>query len=119
MKDDNSIQKAYIEASIIHGEASQKGNSIRANRAYKKLTKIYRLLEEDKDLANTILEALFQYENNSVQCWAAAHALGLNIFINKALEILEKISEQKGTSAIGLNAKYTIIEWNKKGYLHF
>jgi len=112
-------KEKYINASIAHGLASDVGNSRIANREYYKLSRIYHELEKDKEVANDFYEELLQFPNYLVQIWVAAHLLGMNLNVDMALKMLDRISKMENIGIIRFTAEMTIKEWKKNGYLIF
>lgn len=119
MKSTNTLLEAYISAAVTHGEATLEGDHKTANKQYATLTKFYRKLEKDRPFAETFLEKLFHHTDASVRTWAAAHALGLNLRTEEALEILQAIAEDHSLGVARLDAEMTLKEWMKKGRLKF
>ena len=119
MADQSLLVKKYVDAAIAHGEASKIGDYKIANREYDKLTRIYRKLEKDRTLAIAIIHELFQNPNYLVLGWASAHAIGLNISIDKAEKTLGEISKRTDIGIVRLTAEMTLKEWKKKGKLTF
>jgi HEAT repeats len=115
----NRLLQDYIDAAILHGEASARGNYKVANKQYTNLTRIYKRFEKDKITANNLLGELLQHENTSVRIWAAAHALGLKIETEKAVKTLEEASRDNSVGILRLNAEMTLKEWNERGTLSF
>jgi uncharacterized protein YaaN involved in tellurite resistance len=119
MKNTNTLLEKYISAAVTHGEATLEGDGKTANKQYATLTKFYRKLEKDQSFAEVFLEELFHHTNASVRTWAAAHALGLNLRTDKALEILQAVSEDRNIGVVRLDAEMILREWMKKGRLKF
>ena len=119
MKNQSSLIQKYINAAIANGEAVKVGNHRVANREYAKLTRIYRKLEKDHSLANTIINELLQNPNHLVFGWASAHALGLNISVDKAEKLLDEITKMSGIGILRLDAEMTLKEWRRKRKLTF
>lgn len=117
MRQDN-ILKTYIEASIIHGKATNEGKHREANKQYSKLSKIYKTLKNDSVLAESILTELLNHENLFVKAWAAAHALTLDINVKLAESILLDISCMDDIGILQLDAEMTLKQW-KDGNLKF
>ena len=114
-----SLMQAYIDSATIHGEATLGGDYKRANRAAKNLIKIYKIMEQDHQLAAQMLEVLMSCQNINVRVYSSAHALGLCIYIDKATTILEEISSQKDSGIFGSDADMTLTAYKNKGYLKF
>jgi hypothetical protein len=119
MKNTDILLEEYITVAVTHGRATIDGDHETANKQYTTLTKLYRKLENDYSFAETFLEELFNHTNASVKTWAAAHALGLNLKEDEALEILKTISEDRSIGIVRLDAEMILKEWVKKGRLRF
>ena len=117
--DNEDLIRRYIKSAVLHGEATYKGDYKIANSEAKQLTKIYRIMEQDIDLANVMLNHCLVDKDVSVKTWASAHALGLNIRINEAESVLKKVSVQKDIGILGFNAEMTLKAWKEQGYLRF
>lgn len=119
MKNINTLFEEYTQAALEHGKALASGDHKITNKAYAKLTRIYKKLEKDHVFAETILNDLLQHDNYLVRICAAAHALGLNISVDNAQNILDEISKRTDIGIIRLEAEMTLKEWRKKGELKF
>jgi hypothetical protein len=118
-KDVDTLMRAYIENATIHGEATLDGDFKRGNRAAKNLIKIYKIMEQDHQLAAQMLEVLMSDPNINVRIYSSAHALGLSIYIDKATITLEEISSQNDSEIFGSDADMTLTTYKNKGYLKF
>lgn len=118
MNNSSEIIKKYKEKAIMQMKWSTDGNSVKANKCYRELKKIYILFEENVELKNKCLPILLDDKNPSVSCWAAAHCLGLNVFIEKAIDILQIVANSD-CGANSTSAEYTLLEYREKGHLVF
>lgn len=119
MKSDIQIFEKYVECSIEHRSSIKNGDHRNANKAYKKLSKLYKYFVENRSLAEETLLCLMRYFDPNVQIWAAAHALGLLIDIENAEKTLMNISQTFSNELLGLSAEMTLREWKTKGKLVF
>lgn len=115
----NVLINEYIENATIQGEATLDGDYKRGNKAVKKLTKIYKLMEQDDQLAIQILEVLFKDENINIRLCASAHAIGLKLNISQAIALLEEISANSNAGILGFDAEMSLKTYYKQGYLKF
>ncbi|MBN2239136.1 MAG: DUF2019 domain-containing protein [Dehalococcoidales bacterium] len=106
----------FIEYAIQHRDGTTEGNSGKANRAYKKLVGLYKQLEQDDLFADTILPVLLKHHDIKVSSLAAACCLGLNIYVNEAVNLLETV-KNSNTTMISFSAKMTLEVWREQGYL--
>ena len=113
----NNLKEKYITAAIIHRTESKNGGYKEVNKQYDVLTRIYRHMEKDGELAVVMISELLKHPNDDVSSWAAAHALGLKIFVDEAEKVLERISRKK--DLVSLNAEMTLKVWRERGYLKF
>jgi hypothetical protein len=113
------IVQEYIECAIIQGEATLIGDYKIGNKAAKKLIKIYKLMEKNDFLANSMLDVLLNDDHINVKICASAHALGLGIKTNEAIAILKEVSAADNRGILGFNAEMCLATYNKKGYLKF
>lgn len=112
----DDIKQTYINAAILHREASYNGKHKIANKQYKILKNIYEQIEK-KIVSKNLLIDLLKHDNLSVRSWAAAHMLGMNYETTKAEEELIKITSMPGM--IGFSAEMTLKVWKQQGYLKF
>jgi len=117
MKDIKDLIEEYRKAAILHGEATEEGDYKLANKQHSKLTKIYKILEKDNELQEKVLGQLLKDENIYISSWAAAHCLGLNIYVDEAVNVLKEISKRKGF--VGFNAEMILRIWKEKAKLKF
>jgi hypothetical protein len=115
----DALIKEYIDCAIIQGEATLDGDYKRGNKAAKKLTKMYKRMEQNDILAIHMLDVLFKDDYINVKIYASVHALGLNIKISEAIAILKEISIADNRGILGFNAEMALKIYNKQGYLKF
>ena len=119
MKNSDDFIKKYTDVAIEHGNALMNGDHRVANKAYAKLTRLYKELEQDHLFAEHILRKLLQNDDDLVQVCAAAHALGLGLLLEDAQQTLVDVSNTDGIGIIQFEAEMTLKEWRKKGKLNF
>ena len=119
MKDRKKIIEEYKESAVLHWNASYKGDYRTANKNYAKLTKIFKMLLNSQELREETLPQLLHVSDYCVQAWAAAHCLGLGVYQDEAISILENISEMHASEAPSFEAKMTLKVWKEKGILTF
>lgn len=117
-KNDIFLQK-YIEYSEAHRKFIQDGDYRKANNAYKKLTRLYRKLEKDREMAEPLLGILCGHADPAIKLWAAAHSIGLNFQVDVAVKILEDIAQDDKNGLLGFSADKTLKVWKKNGVLIF
>jgi hypothetical protein len=100
-----AVINQYIETCDILRETMPEGDYKRGNREWNKVVKIFKILEENTELANNTLPLLFDDENVATRSKAATHCIALNIRVNEAKEILEEISRDKKMEYLDLKLK--------------
>lgn len=120
-EDTDILSARYKDLAMQQRNASRVGDYKQANKAYDKLKKIYDKLQEqgNEALAEKILTTYLKSGDIGVRLWAAAHCLGLNIYIEEAEKTLEEISKMKGIGIERHDAEMTLKVWKEKGYLRF
>ncbi len=108
----------YFNYSKQHRDGISEGHSQKTNRAYGKLTKLYRELQKNTDFANQVLPILLSSNDEKVSSWSAAHCLGLNLFVEEAEKLLEDISLMQ-LPMLSFSAKMTLSVWREQGFLRF
>ncbi len=121
---DNQIQirnfvAQYRELAIQHRDGTREGRQRKTNQAYDKLTKLFRMLQNDDSLAENTLPILLCDDDVKVRTLAAAHSLGLKKYVSEAQNILEETARIKELGLLSFNAKMTMEVWKKQGYLRF
>jgi hypothetical protein len=107
----------YIETCDILKETTLTGDYKRGNREGKNVVRIFKILENNTELANNTLPQLFNNANVATRSKAAAHCIALNIRVNEAEEVLDEISRDKGYGIFRFNAEMTLKVWREDGYL--
>ena len=115
----NNFIEDYREYAVMHWKASHEGDYKTANKNYAKLTEFFELLQNSRELREETLPQLLNDSNYSVQAWVAAHCLGLKIYQDQAISILEYISEMSSREAPSFEAKMSLKVWKEKGMLTF
>lgn len=114
-----SIVEKYIQFAQAHREGLNNGDHRRANRAYRSITGLYRKMEKDPRLAESVLPHLMNHSDDAVSSWAAVHALGLGLQMQTAEGILMNIAQDDTKGLLGFSARMALLEWQKKGILKF
>lgn len=112
-----TIIKQYEESGKIMYQATLEGDYKANNREGKKLIKIFKMLEQDKELATECLCELIKSNNVVVRSKAAAYCLALNKDIERAEQVLLEISNNDNNGIFGFNAKMTLKVWKEQGSL--
>lgn len=110
------IRSQYLESLLIIEKSNLEGEYKIGNKEGKKIIKLFKLLEEDIDMAKEVLPSLFGHESVKVKICAAAHCLALKIFEGQAVDILEKISKLD-IRVFSFEAEMTLKVWREQGYL--
>lgn len=114
-KDD--IIKQYEESGKIMYEATLSGDYKANNREGAKMTRIFKRLEKDSDLAHACIAELLKSDNVVVRTKAAAYCLALEINILEAERILQEIRDNPENRIFGFNAGMVPEVWKKDGKL--
>jgi len=112
-----SVIDVYTKVCNILYETEKNGDYKRGNSEYKKIVKVFHILEKDIDLARNSLPMLFTSANVVTRTKAAAHCISLGICVVEAEKILTEIADKESANVFGLNAKMTLICYKKQGYL--
>jgi hypothetical protein len=100
------IQK-YIEYCFKYGEGIDEGNSNKANKNHKELSKLYESLKKADNL--NLLAPLLDDANPNVRLWASTHLLS---FKHEEAELtLKKLQNEKGI--VRLTAKLVLENWRE------
>lgn len=116
--DKESILEQYDKSGEIIYRSTLDGDYKSNNIEGKKLIKIFKIFEKDRDLAWTCISEMLKSENVVIKTKAAAYCLALDMNIDIAKKILREISEDDDNGIFGFNAKMTLEVWQKQGYLH-
>ncbi|MBQ7954601.1 MAG: hypothetical protein IJ282_02515 [Lachnospiraceae bacterium] len=111
------VLRQYEESGRIMYQATLDGDYKANNREGKRLTKIFKYFEENREFAFDCIHDMLSSQNVVVRTDAAAYCLALNENIDEALEVLSEISDRKENGIFGFNAKKTLEVWNAQGYL--
>ena len=115
--DKESILNQYETSGKIIYQATLNGDYKANNREAKKLIKIFKIFEQDRELAWACISKMFKSENVVVRTEAAAYCLALNMNTDMAQEVLIQIRDNRENGIFGLNAEMTLDVWNEQGYL--
>lgn len=110
MKKPNIIEliDAFINNAVIQGEATLDGNYKKGNKASNRLMNLGRTMEQERDIAERMLDVLLEHENINVRIWASSIALDLNYKTKLAEETLRNISKIPEAGILGLNAEMSL-----------
>ena len=111
------IIEQYIESGLVLRETTLNGDYKKGNREGAKIIKIFKILENNLDLAKQTLPKLYSDENVVTRMEAAAQCISLNIEVEEAIKVLESVSNDEENGIFGFNAKMTLKVWHDQGYL--
>lgn len=111
------VLNQYINSGIVMYKATLEGDYKTNNKEGKIVTKLFKHLEKNLELANDTLPLLFDNENVVTRTKAAAHCIALKIHVDEAEKILEEASQYDSNGIFGFNAKMTLKVWHEQGYL--
>ena len=112
------VLELYEECGDIMYKATLEGDYKANNKAGKKLVKIFKYFETNREFASSCIKDMMNSKNIVVKTKAAAYCLALNENIEEAKKILIEISENEENGIFGFNAKMTLEVWEKQGYLN-
>lgn len=113
----DEIIRQYEESGKLMYDATLSGDYKINNRENAKLTKIFKLFEQDRKLAEECITELLKSSNVVIRSKAAAYCLALRDRIDMAEIVLEEISNNPENGIFGFNAKMTLKVWKEKGLL--
>ena len=113
----SEVINQYIKSGIVMYKATLDGDYKTNNKEGKIITGLFKYLEKNLELAKDTLPLLLDNENVVTRTKAATHCLALKVYIDKAVKILEKASEDENNGIFGFNAKMTLKVWHEQGYL--
>lgn len=112
------VLRQYEESGEIMYQATMVGDYKTNNKEGKRLLRIFKYFEENREFALDCIHEMLQSQNVVVRTDAAAYCLALNENIDIAEKTLLEISNNKEYGIFRLNAEMTLEVWKKQGYLH-
>lgn len=111
------VLRQYEESGKIMYQATLDGDYKANNREGRRLLKIFKYFEINREFASDCIKDMLNSENVVVRTKAAAYCLALNENVDIAIEVLSEISSKKENGIFGFNAKMTLEVWEKQGCL--
>lgn len=111
------VLRQYEESGRIMYQATLDGDYKANNREGKRLTKIFKYFEENREFAFDCIHDMLSSQNVVIRTKAAAYCLALNENTDMAEKVLSEISNNEENGIFGFNAKMTLDVWKKQGYL--
>ena len=105
------IINLHIESDKIIDVASMSGDYKTNNKEFKKRNKLFKILEEDLDMAKEVYEQLLAHDCITTKISAASECLKLGIYTSKAEQILEEISKREDIGIRRFNAEMVLKVW--------
>ena len=87
------------------------------NNTMKKLGDLYHQVENISD--KSFFLVLLEHSDVQTRMLAAAHCLGLNIYLSEAKSVLKKIAKFKDDPQVAFEAQAILDVWKEQGYLKF
>lgn len=106
----------YIRVGNVLQETYKNMDYKVGNKEGKKIVRVFKIMENDLELAMKSLPELFSSENEIVRVKAAASSIALGIFVKEAKAVLEEVG-RVGNNINSFNAKMTLEVWRKQRYL--
>ena len=110
-----SIIQQYETSGKIMYQATLTGDYRINNIEGERLTKIFKLFEQDRQLANECIPELLKSKNVVVRTKAAAYCFALKEHTADAERILFEIINDPQNGIFGFNAKMLLEGWKEKG----
>ena len=98
----------YRATVLLHGQATDAGDSRGCNRAHDKLMRLQRVLRDRGDEYQRGILALLDDEDPHVRVWAASDALAFAP--DEAVRVLREVASSRGLAS--LNARMTLQLWD-------
>jgi len=105
----------HIESDRIM-ESAPTAEYRKSNREAKKLNELFRIVEKDLTLAKEVYKELLISDCVVTRGHAAAECLSLEIFIDKAVEVLTELSVRTDIGMQSFHSETCLKWWNKNGY---
>ena len=106
--------KKYIYYAVKIQKAALKNDTITNNMYARKLNKLV-IQYENEDYFSEALSELMDNDNLEIESDAASDSLRKNVNIDKAVRILEEISNKKDAGIIGFSSGIALKKWREKG----
>ena len=103
-----SLVQRHTESSAAHGQATETGDPVAANRAYDALAEVSLELRRRGADAQRALIPLLEHPDAGVRAWAGAHAL--EFCPEQGEPALMRVAAIPG-SLVGLSAEMTLRQW--------
>ena len=113
----DEVLRQYEESGKIMYRATMNGDYKVNNKEGKRLLKIFKYFEIDREFARECIKDMLNSENIVVRTDAAAYCLALNENIDIAEKVLSEISNNEANGIFGFNARMTLEVWKQQGYL--
>ena len=112
-----NYKKLYLEYCANLCDCVTKEDVKRHNNAMKRLSNLYHQIEKEKN--KDFLLDLLQNENERTKALAAAHCLGLGVYVSEAKNVLSTLAKNKSNPVLAFEAQATLDVWKQNGYLQF
>lgn len=106
--DVKALIEDFINNAVIQENATYEGDYKKGNKASKKLFKIGKIMEQDSEIAEQMLDVLLEHENINVRIWASGKALDLNYKTKITEDTLRSISKMPEAGILELNAEMSL-----------
>lgn len=107
----------YLSLCSHLNDCTTKADVRRHNAAMKKLSRLYHQIEGEQD--RSFLLTLLKNDDGRTRALAAAHCLGLGVYLPEAKKVLSALAEAKADPVLAFEAKMTLDVWRQQGYLRF
>lgn len=106
--DVQALIEDFVKNAMIQGEATYVGDYKTGNKASNKLFKLSKIMEQEREIAQQMLDVLLEHEDINVRIWASGKALDINYKYAEAVEALKRIAKMPEAGILGLNAEMSL-----------
>lgn len=100
----------FIRNAVVQGEATYSGKYKVGNKASEKLFKIEKIMLDNPNLAEGMLDTLLSHSNINVKIWASGISMELGYRVEDAKKLLKQIACMPDVGILGLNAEMLLKE---------
>ncbi len=111
------IIEIYENSGKILYETTMSSDYKKFNKEVSKLTKIFKLFEEQTEFGHQCIDRLLESSNIVIKTKAAAYCLALTYRVPYAESVLQKIADNPDNKMFGFDAKMTLQVWKQNGFL--
>lgn len=110
----SEIIEKHIASDLVIESVSMSSDFKTHNKEMKKLSKLFEITSQDKELCEMVYSFLLKSENVVTLLNASTECLKLNIFTEESKNILTMLSKRNDIGIIRFNAEMTLKVWQGK-----